>query len=371
MNKILYFALVICCAVVSVSCDDDVENPYSHVSSISIVSSDLSFDAQADRGVVKFSAPGTVTARTTADWCTASVEGDSVVVNVEQNKTINGRSAQLILSCGNDTQELSIIQLGIVVQLGATGIAVETDEATTVKYSLTSNVVLSVAETSDWISANLVGDSLEVSVTENATGAPRIGYVKVASGEFSDSLKVVQSDFEKDVAGTYRLYYKMANGTQRSANVTVSSEGLRYMTLNIPMTYDPYTAKFTIQSGQYVGRSESNDYVYIMFGTEKDKDGMSYWSSYSDAYYISAPIEVASDGSVAATFFGTLGGYKIEHFIFRCFSFGTDTNRTETEKATGLPDLNTTRDTGTSTMDWYSPYLTRTAANAASTYVLR
>ena len=377
MNKIFYSALLlVCCTLGFVSCDDDVDNPYEHTSSISIVSSNLSFNARADRGVVKFSAPGTVTARTTADWCTASVDGDSVVVSVTQNPTISGRSAQLVLSYGGETEALSIIQRGVVVQLETKGIAVQTDEASTHKYSIVSNVDLSVAETPDWATATIEGDSIVLSVTANTTGSPRIDYVTVVSGDFSDSIKIVQADFDKDVAGTYRLHYTMANGRERSANVTLSDGLLSFTTLDIPITFDPYTASFTIQCGQYVGRSETMDYVYLVFGTSPDESGMTYWSSYLDSYRVTAPMEVAADGSLSARFFGTIGGYEVERFMFRNFSFGNDASDqskwSESERETGIPDLSEHRDLGTNMMEMYTPYLTREAvANPASTYVLR
>ncbi len=370
MNKIFGFLLMSCCLAGFVSCDDDTENPYAQSSPIAIVSSNLSFDATANTGVVKFSAPGTVTARTTAPWCSASVDGDSVVVTVEQNTTISGRSAQLILSYGGATEALSIIQRGVVVQLEHSGIAVETDEATSVKYSLQSNVDLVVTEAPAWATAAIEGDSITVNVTANTTGAPRVGYVKVGSGEFVDSLRIIQADFNTDIAGTYRLNYKMANGRERRANVTVSETGMRFMTLDIPMTYDPYTAKFTIQAGQYVGRSEGGNYVYMMFGTAADEDGQTYWSGYSDAFTITAPIEVADDGSLTATFFGTLGGYVVERFMFREFSFGADAGHedrwSDSERETGRPDLNENRDLGVNMMDLYSPYLTREAPASAA-----
>ena len=370
MNKIFGFLLMSCCLAGFASCDDDTENPYAQSSPITIVSSSLSFDARADRGVARFSAPGAVTARTTASWCTAAVEGDSVVVTVEQNTTISGRSAQLLLSYGGSTEALSIIQRGVVVQLEHSGIAVETDEASEVKYSLVSNVDLVITETPDWATATLADDSITVSVMPNTTGAPRVGYVRVASGAFEDSLRIIQADFDNDIAGTYRLHYKMANGRDRSANVTVSEDGFSFMTLNIPMTYDPYTAKFTLRAGQYVGRSEGGNYVFMMFGTGADEDGQTYWTGYQDSFTISAPIEVADDGSLEATFFGSLGGYEVSRLMFREFSFGADAANpdkwSDSEKQSGLPDLNENRDTGTNMMDLYSPYLTREAPASAA-----
>ncbi len=347
-SKILGMALVTCCIAGFTSCDDDIDNPYARVSSVSIVSCDVDFDACADQGVVHFSAPGTVTVTPTVDWCTAEVNADSVVVKVTQNCSVSGRATQLVLRCGSDTATVSVTQMGVRVIKDFTGIGVETDEAYENAYPITSNVVLSVLSSSDWVEASIADDTLHLSVQANNTGALRIGELVIGSETYTDTIRVVQADYSTDIEGSYRLYYYNSSGTLRNISATISGTTLTVMGYNIAIDFDYESGEFSVECGQYVGMSESFNYVYLVFATQVLDDLSYYWTGYNTGYYMTAPVVVAEDGSFTAEFSGNLVGYTLERFLFRCFTSN---------------DLSSDSDASENTMELTSPYLYRAAAS--------
>lgn len=361
MNKIYSF-LLLCAGVIAFSsCSDDTDNPYDTPATITIVKSNVSFEARGGEGVIQFTSTSTPTVTSTKSWCEAKVVADSVIVTVPQNNTISDRSAMVTISTGKDSVNVPVTQFGAFVQVGdGSGIGVTTDEAFTQKYSIDSNVDIQLESAPDWVTATIEGDSLNVSLEPNNTGSLRSGYLNFRANDFTYSVKVVQADFDKDIAGSYRLFYKTSvNDTYKRANATLSSTTLKIgSSFTVPITYLPATGKIQIQSGQYVGTytdrlssgKRDTSYVHLVFATNPMADGRYYWSSYYSTTYASALIEVEDDGAIEAHFTGNISGYELTRFIFRKFSSRT---------------LSEDTDKGTSWMDMYNPYLRREATSSS------
>lgn len=320
-KKILNVAYLAFGALAFVACSDDTENPYAHENTITIQRSNLDFAAKESEGSVVFSSTaGNVSVKSNASWCTPTMVGDSLVVGVTQNSTFNGRSTTIVLNNGTDTLALAVTQRGVIAQFEDNGIAVKTDEAYSSKIAITHNIDLAVQQTPEWMDAAFNGDSLYFNVEANNSGTFRSGYVVYGSGDFVDSIKVFQADFNKDIAGSYKLWYETANGTLRHSNVTVNSNGIKLAgaSLTIPFTYDPATGTFSIESGSYVGeykdKSETS-YIYLSFGF-----GNNLWSSYYTGFYVTAPLTYDATDGIVARFSGSVTGYEVESLILRYYS---------------------------------------------------
>lgn len=367
MSKI-YSILFLAAGVLGfTSCSDDTDNPYDTPVTISVVKSNVSFEARGGQGTISFTSTSTPTVTTTKSWCVAQVAGDSVVVTVPQNNTINDRSAMVTIHNGTDSVNVPVTQFGAFVQVGdGSGIGVTTDEAFSQKYSIDSNVDIQLVSAPDWVNAVIENDSLTVNVEPNNTGNLRFGYLNFKANDFAYSVKVVQADFDKDIAGSYRLYYKMqADGNYSRTNVTLSSKALTMQRFTIPISYEPTTGKLKIQSGQYVGiisdrlssGRRDTSYVFLTFATNTLADGRYYWSSYYEATYATASIDVAEDGSIEAHFTGNISGYELTRFMFRKFS---------------KKEMSEANDKGSNWMEMYSPYLRREGScSAKGSYILR
>lgn len=354
MKKLFNILLAVCCLGSFVACDDDVENPYATESSISIVAAHLDFSPASSVGSIHFASnSGTVTATTRASWCTATVSADSVIVSVDQNTGVAGRSTVVVLRNGSDSIQVPVTQRGIILSVDKSEISSGNAAGSDVVV-FTSNMDVQVLSAPDWITTSLSGDTLEVSFTANTTGHIRRGYVAYQSGGVKDSLRVQQADFDTDIAGTYTFYYSDdAEGPQRNFSVTVSRDALRITSLglSIPMTYDSDAMSFTIQSGCYVGRYSSY-YVYAAF------QAGNYWTAYNTMSTLTLSFDYDDVEGTSGTFSGylgtTAGALPIDGIILEAFS-----SNSMTESADQGP-----------LMTFYRPTLKR-APVVASSYVLR
>lgn len=354
MKKIFNILLGVVGMFAIVACSDDTENPYAHDSLINIVESNVRFMPRESSGVIRFQAAGDVTVTSNSQWCKAVLDADSVKVTVDQNITVNGRSTTIVLRCGADSTVVPVTQLGVVLQLGDAGIASETDNASFAYISYRTNVDLEIVSSPDWATASLAGDSLCVDFAANTTGHLRSGYIKLKSDGFEDSVKVVQADFDKDVAGTYKLYYTDDRGKLRSMNAVLSSTAIQLTNmggLKIPVTYDPATASLSIESAQYVGSySGSSIYTVLMSAFEE------YTSFYNAEYYITAEIVYNAENGETLTFGGQFDAYHPID-ILRLDKF------TEQNMSSGYAD-------GT-LINFNSPYLNRAPSSSAKNFIIR
>ncbi len=322
MKKIYSLSLLLLGLLVLGSCSDDNDNPYAGGSSITVVKSDLNFDAAASEGSIVYASAGTVTATVSASWCKAVVDGDSVKVTVTQNNTRNGRAASVTLHQGTDSLTLAVLQQGVVINAEKTCVSLDNDEAASLRYSFVGNIDVSVLSCPDWATASIANDSLYVDVTANATGHLRNGYIVYGSGSYTDSIRVFQADFDKDIAGTYTIYYEKSEDdpTQIAMrNKELTSTSLYVLrTLSLPITYDSENCALVVTSGSYLGTNISSNttyQVYLAFGLP---DG--YWTGYYSGQEISAELTYNDVDGTCAEFKGSVSDYEFVSLLFRRFT---------------------------------------------------
>ena len=341
-----------------VGCSDDTDNPYASTPSIEIQQSNTSFSAAQNSGYVTFTSGGAVSATSNRNWCTATVKGDSVLINVEQNPSINGRAAQITLRCGADTLGVAVVQNGIKTELETTNIGFDNDDAQSVRYAMSSDVPLAISKTPDWVSARIENDTLYVEVSENTTGHLRAGQIVYNAGAYTDSVKVFQADFDKDIAGNYTLYFDVnatgAAGTPLQ-NKTLSKAGLALKKrggVSLPMTYDAQKGQMILSSGALAG--EDNNYsLYTVFGLDGDR-----WTGYNVGAEFAADLEYNDTEGTVIQFKGYISGYEVIYISLRHFK----------------ESFEQSNDIGTVYGTWYHPVLKRAPVDAVSqvsSYILR
>lgn len=320
MKKIFNMMMCLAVAAFATSCSDDNDNPYAHKSLITITESKLAFDAVAsDAGRVAFKADGNVTVKTSADWCTAVLQGDTVKVSVTQNDTRYARAASIVLRCKDDSAVVSLVQKGVMLQIASINLVANTDEATSVSCDCEANVDMVVESKPDWTNVTIADGKLKVDFAANNSGTFRRGVVVMRSDNFVDSVNVGQYDFEQDIKGTYKLtYYRDTTYTStRQLNATVNDNTIRIsgMNLNLPYTFDESTMSIVVSSGDYVGTQSSN-YLYVMTADEN----MQYWSGFNSGVTISATLNHDADGNVVAPFRTEYSGVVYSTIIFGRFT---------------------------------------------------
>lgn len=322
MKKIYSLSLLLLGLLVFSSCSDDNDNPYASGSSITVVKSDLNFDASASEGSIVYASAGTVTATTSASWCEAVVDGDSVKVTVTQNNTRNGRAASVTLHQGTDSLTLAVLQQGVVISIEKPCVSLNSDEAASLRYSFVGNIDTNVLSCPDWATASIANDSLYVDVTANSTGHLRNGYIVYGSGSYTDSIRIFQADFDNDIAGKYTLYYEKSEDDPTQVamrNKDLTSTSLYVLrTLSLPITYDSENGALVVTTGSYLGTNTSNNTtyeVYLAFGLSGD-----YWTAYYSGHEISAELTYNNVDGTCAEFKGNVSGREFVSFLFRRFT---------------------------------------------------
>lgn len=327
MKKFLNILLVSLTIIAFSSCKDDVDNPYSTKSNISVIETNVAFQAKASKGYVKIKADGPITATVASKWCKAVVSGDSVAVTADENDDLNGRSSLLTIKSGTDSVNVTIQQSGLIFQLSAGSSLSVGDDNSTFQYYMKHNVDVNIMSAPDWAKIETATDSLKINVAANNTGHLRIGYVKYKAGTYVDSIKVTQCDFDKDLAGNYYFAYTDDEGKLGFFQAVLDQNSITLPDLNfkITSTYDVFSNSLSVKCGQYIG-ALSSYYVYLMFG---DTAGQ-YRTSYSNTTSASiADFDYSESDGTIANFGGTFGNSKIGAFLLEAFSSNSFTENAD------------------------------------------
>ena len=324
MKRYLFYLLAASLLAGFTACSEDEDWGVDGESLIHVTESNVLFQAGAGNGTVVFDAAGQVTVETDREWCTATVNGNTVNVSVTENGNLEGRSSQLVLRCGSDAAYVTVQQLGLMFQLSAgSEIVTSSDEAHSLTYEMSSNVPLTFEPDGDWFSAVSDGEHLTVNFKENTSGHARVGTLRYSSETFSDSLKVTQYDFDKDIAGPCILtFYSSADGGNlQGLNAVLSKTQLSIPAYNwtIPVTFDSEKARFTMYNGAAMGTYQGyNIYNTVLGG------GYYTWST---TVYVLFPLGYDAESGI--TFFDMQDAgtwtYPIECMMFYAFN-GTATN---------------------------------------------
>lgn len=195
MKKIYKSILFTLLAGMAVTSCDSYEAPeITSDPAVTIVSRETTFPAAASTGTIKFKADGPVTVTTENQWITATVEGDEIKVSCSQNNSLQGRTGVITAKCGGNSSMISIIQDGILFQLGENmddGLTFAAGKATKV-IEIKANAPIQVTSDSEWLSADVSEGVLTISVDDNISLDERNGSLKITYGDNESELGVKQ-----------------------------------------------------------------------------------------------------------------------------------------------------------------------------------
>ncbi len=261
MKKIFSLLLFALCAISYTACTNEEGIEYVQESSIKIVSRDVSFPAAASQGISEVEAPGEISVKTSGQgWCTTTVSGSTIQVNVEQNPGLEGRTSMLTIRCGADSTRIAVHQSGVIFELSAGSQIMADDKAATYSFDLTCNTELTLNSSEEWISVAVEDGKMNITLKENNTGHIRKGNITYTAGTYQDAIQVTQCEFDKDLAGDYRLYFTDSeDGKLKYLSTTLSKSGNTYsillngLNLTIPVAYNQKTRELTVNGGKYMG----------------------------------------------------------------------------------------------------------------------
>lgn len=136
-------------------------------------------------------------------WLEVSHSGTTVTLKAAINEDSQSRNTLLVLkNAAGDSTTLNVMQEGINFGLPQDEAYYGGDDAHTATINVSSNIEVTYSSTANWLTLTREGNNLNVALTANATGRPRVGFIKAEGQGKVDSLIFVQASLA-DVAGEY------------------------------------------------------------------------------------------------------------------------------------------------------------------------
>lgn len=193
MKKIFKSFLIVAMALtVATSCDDNDNTELMTPPAITIVSRSTNFPAAASTGSVKFTADGPVTVSTLNNWITASVEGDEIIIQCQQNDELQGRTGVVTAKTSTGSTDINIVQEGVYFQVPDVDRLDFECSSSTYEIEVHSNALVEVVSDVDWISGECVDGILKINVAENPTFDIRKCNLTIKSGVTTTQIPVSQ-----------------------------------------------------------------------------------------------------------------------------------------------------------------------------------
>lgn len=256
------------------ACSDYEAPEVSNDTAVKVLSRETSFPAGPSQGSIVIESESPVTAIAGSDWMRAEVVGNTVNVSVDQNPSMDGRSAMLTLKNNLGTTQIAIIQAGIIISFGDLVNINTNDEAKTLTYPIKANCPLVLESDNDWIDAKVVGDELIVNLTANTTGHVRNGAIKYGLDKADNVIPITQLDFAKDIAGNYMLVYLDSSDNKwYYFNAVLGKSGSKYAIdlpdagISLPVYFSTSTYKLTLNAGEFIGQFEAGYLHTVVWDT--------------------------------------------------------------------------------------------------------
>ena len=258
MKKIFSLLIMTLCLFLA-GCSDNENN--SNIPELGIESSEVIFGAGGGEGSITVVVPN-VTAKADKDWFTVSVSGNVIKVVASENRDVNGRTGQVILTSGNLKRTVPVTQYGLSIKTNPSEIilAGAGDEQ---QVEIICDIPVKVEASDSWINATQVGDTLIVKAGANEAIKTRKGTVKLSVTEnvyavisvFQDPAKPLSYD---DLLGEWDFNYGEGSTVKVTLTTKTRNESFNVTGLSMPFVMKYYTNGSMEILKQDVGKSGTN-----------------------------------------------------------------------------------------------------------------
>lgn len=174
MKKLYWLLLTAACTLAFAGCsdDDDTAAPV-----LEIVTSDIGFDAAGGTGAITLrTTEAAVTAVSDKGWLTVTgTTSTAISFAVAESTEALQRSANLTITAGGLSHQVTILQNGALFDIGSEPVAIDPTgvAATSIKYdtSMTTRPTVTVPSDASWLTAAVEESSIRLSAELNYTGA--------------------------------------------------------------------------------------------------------------------------------------------------------------------------------------------------------
>ncbi len=358
MKKIYKSVLFTIIAAAGFTACSDYEAPdITTESVISITGYETSFPASASTGSITFEAKGPVTVTTNNQWITASVDGNRIDIAVDQNNAFSGRSGSITVKCGNATDNISIIQSGIIFKYDDVSTIDIDSDAWSQTYKADATLPVSVTSDSEWLKASLTDGILTIAADRNTKLQARTGIVTISVGNLTNDITVNQGplifplvkvteisqnddaktytyDFPSDIPVQFNTESSWIHATfaNETVTITVDENNSGHMRSG-SLSYSLEGADGSLTISQYdFDKDIAGEYQWIFtdpsdgknyyFPATMKRDGSNYTLDFTvGAYKLSAPLKWNDATKTLNLAGGAYLGKWSSYFAYMCYTF--------------------------------------------------
>ena len=299
MKKMKRTRIILCALAagfLGAGCDDDAQE-----AAFGILEARLNFDAPASRGYVLVSDPS-CTATAADGWCTVSRSGDSIIVNVTDNISIESRHTSLTLASGGVSRQIPVSQSGGYFRLESDSVQHTGDSLATLTLAVSSAFDYETVPSASWVTCTRDGQTLRLAVEHNLSGAPRKADISLSCPTMGKDFHVSLLQYSvDDLMGSWEASYTTNSGQEQTAQVTlthnaadgtVSLSGLDRNYEDITLKADADGQRFSFATGTFIGFLERGGTTYRIYqhgatGTHEVRPGETRTLHYGSLFSIS------------------------------------------------------------------------------------
>lgn len=286
-----------------ISCGKDAESDINE-SRLKVTEADVTFDTQGGDGFIKVTAPGAVTAKSNAEWCTVDVSGTTISLKAEANTSMGGRTATITIESEKETIDITAVQTAAIMWLkkfkGNT-IAFPSEGAT-VETEIASSYPVVVEDKPDWITYRFENGSLYLTADP---GIPRKGVITFSSQGRTQAYNLVQASYA-GFLGEWEMHFNNpAQGNRLESTTVIFEEKVKnesFLLKNLVITgsteaeiqvdFNAFDNNVTISAGQYLMTAADGRFVYLCL---RSATGSYVWTTNAQ---LAGTLDIADDGTV-------------------------------------------------------------------------
>ncbi len=206
------------------------ETDCSYLGDFKLVQSTTNYSANACTGYIMFDAGSNesgvgVTATSSEEWCKVSVDASKVYISLDDNISIDSRTAMVTITNGSQTKRVPVTQLGCVTEFGEETSYLSANKAMSIDYVARNTFGLEVTGLPEWVSYTISENGIHFDVEANKTGAPRkaSAVIKALKVDKTQTVDFVQFSSD-DLFGDWIAEYDDPLNEQKGLKANVKVE---------------------------------------------------------------------------------------------------------------------------------------------------
>lgn len=264
MKKYIPFLMVPMLCMGAVSCQDE-ESTYS----LQVVKSEAYFQAKESKGYIVLSQSGNFTASSSEDWCQVTCKQDSVLLEVSNNTSLEGRTAVVTITSADGSQKVPVSQAGGYFRSDAgQDTFIVNNKQQKLVYDIKTVFDYAASTEASWITPNIGTEGTTLNIASNTSGAPRYAKVQFYCESLNQTITTGIYQYEtSNFLGNWTAKWQDKSGKQQQKSIQISANGKQLVIdglqdgIRIPAV--AYGNSLAIVTNSYAGMYNSQYQVYV------------------------------------------------------------------------------------------------------------